>query len=413
MKPIKIVHFADVHLGMENYGKLDPETGLNSRLGDFTKSFDAIVDYVLKSNIDLVVFAGDAYKTRDPSPTYQREFAQRIYKIAAAGIPVVMVVGNHDFPGALSKADTLEIFPTLAVPNIYTFKKEGVETIKTKSGPIQVAGLPWFTRGQLLSKKEMMQKNNDDINKIATKKIVVKINYLSSRVKKEIPAILVAHASVEKAVYGSERQVTIGTELVTPIDVFHHSNFEAVLLGHLHKFQQIITHPPTIYSGSIERVDFGEEKETKGFILAKIFPQNNKFIVKTEFIKLPTRPFISIKIKIKTDDDDPTEKIIKEIEKHDLKEAIVKVIIAIPEEKALEVREGAIRDALKDANFIAGIIKEVQKGERIKIDQGFSDELANLDPIGLLEKYLKSKNVSKKRIKTLKKETQKLIEEDR
>jgi len=74
---IKLVHFADLHLGVENYGRLDPTTGLSSRLTDFLRAFDQVVDYALDeaNDVDLVVFAGDAFKTRDPSPTYQRAFA--------------------------------------------------------------------------------------------------------------------------------------------------------------------------------------------------------------------------------------------------------------------------------------------------------------------------------------------------
>ncbi|HLB95891.1 MAG TPA: exonuclease SbcCD subunit D [Patescibacteria group bacterium] len=414
MTPIKIVHFADVHLGMENYGKIDPQTGLNSRLGDFTKSFDEIVKYSIQNKIDLVAFAGDAYKTRDPSPTYQREFAQRIFQISSAGIPVVMVVGNHDFPNASGKADTLEIFPTLSVPNVHIFKKEGILTIQTKSGPIQVAGLPWFTRGQLLSKAEMVKMNLQDLNMTASQKLTEKINYLSARIDPKIPAILVAHAALEKAVYGSERQVMIGSEVVIPISAFHHSKFAAVLLGHLHKYQIIKDNasPPLIYSGSIERVDFGEEKETKGFVLTEIIFKNQRFLAQSKFMELPTRPFISIRKKISVFDKNPTEQIISEIKKRRLKSAVVKVIIEVPEEKSLEIRESAIREALKDADFIAGIIKEIQRGEKREINQGFSDEFLTLDTLGLLEKYLQSKKISRGRIGVLKKETQKLLEEE-
>jgi len=415
MKPIKIVHFADIHLGMENYGKIDPATGLNTRLADFTKSLDEIVDFSLKEKIDLVVFAGDAYKTREPSPTFQREFAKRIYRLAAADIPVVMVVGNHDFPNALGKADTLEIFPTLAVPNIHIFKKEELQIISTPAGPIQVAGLPWLVRSHVLSKTEMAQKNFDDLNNLAAKRVKEKIIYLSSLIKKEIPSIFVGHASIEKAVYGAERQVTIGSEIVIPLSAFFKTKFNAILMGHLHKHQEIPlskTGPPIIYSGSIERVDFGEEKEAKGFVLLELSPKDGSFKSKIFFKKLISRPFISIRTRIETTDNNPTQKIIQQIKKHQLKEAVVRVIIEVPEEKSLEIREGAIREALKEVSFIAGIIKEIQKGNRLKTEAGFSDELANLDALGLLEKYLRLQKKTRLRIEILKKETEKLLEEE-
>ena len=48
--------------------------GLSTRLLDFLCAFDQIVDHALTTNVDLIVFSGDAYKTREPSQTHQREF---------------------------------------------------------------------------------------------------------------------------------------------------------------------------------------------------------------------------------------------------------------------------------------------------------------------------------------------------
>ena len=36
---IKILHFSDLHLGVESYGRLDPATGLSSRLADFHRPY--------------------------------------------------------------------------------------------------------------------------------------------------------------------------------------------------------------------------------------------------------------------------------------------------------------------------------------------------------------------------------------
>ena len=89
---IRILHFADLHLGVENYGRLDPATGLSSRVADFLRAFDTLVEYALTNDVDLVLFAGDAFKTRTPSPTYQREFASRIRRLAVgAGIPTFLL----------------------------------------------------------------------------------------------------------------------------------------------------------------------------------------------------------------------------------------------------------------------------------------------------------------------------------
>jgi len=92
---MRLLHFADLHLGMENYGTLDTRLGYSSRVRDYLAAFDQVVDHAIEHRVDAVLFAGDAFKHRDPSPTIQREFAKRIRRLAAAEIPTVLLVGNH------------------------------------------------------------------------------------------------------------------------------------------------------------------------------------------------------------------------------------------------------------------------------------------------------------------------------
>ena len=112
LDPIRLLHFSDIHIGMENYGKLDPQTGVSSRIGDFLARLDEIVQYALDHDADLVVFAGDAFKTRDPDPTQQREFARRLKQLASR-MPVFLLVGNHDIPGIAARATSVDIFRAL------------------------------------------------------------------------------------------------------------------------------------------------------------------------------------------------------------------------------------------------------------------------------------------------------------
>src|SRR5277367_160981 len=69
---IRFVHTADIHFGMENYGRIDPKTGIHSRLLDFERALNACIDHAIAQEIDFFLFAGDAYKTANPSPTQQR-----------------------------------------------------------------------------------------------------------------------------------------------------------------------------------------------------------------------------------------------------------------------------------------------------------------------------------------------------
>jgi DNA repair protein SbcD/Mre11 len=101
---LRILHLADIHLGMENYGRINPSTGLSTRLGDFLHSLDVALDYAVEHEFDLVLLAGDVYKNRDPSPTVQREFARRVRRLSQAQIPTFLLVGNHDLPNTWARA---------------------------------------------------------------------------------------------------------------------------------------------------------------------------------------------------------------------------------------------------------------------------------------------------------------------
>src|SRR5256714_7406920 len=114
--PLRIAHLADTHIGMENYGRINPETGLNQRLHDFLNSLDQAIDGAIAASVDLIVFAGDIYKTRDPTPTHQREFARRGHPLASAGLKTVIVAGNHDIPLSAGGAPSRRIFPTPEIP---------------------------------------------------------------------------------------------------------------------------------------------------------------------------------------------------------------------------------------------------------------------------------------------------------
>jgi len=99
---------------MANYGRQDPETGLPLRVMDFLKSLDEIVDTAISEQVDCAIFAGDAYKNRDPAPTFQREWGKRIMRLSRAQIPTILLVGNHDVSPSVARAHAMEGIQHLA-----------------------------------------------------------------------------------------------------------------------------------------------------------------------------------------------------------------------------------------------------------------------------------------------------------
>lgn len=401
---MKLLHFSDIHIGMENYSKLDPQTGLSTQLLDFFKTFDFIVDTAIEEDCDAVVFAGDAYKTRDPNPTQQRGFADRVKKIAKKGIPFVLVVGNHDTPNAEGKANTLDIYSALEIDNVWVSRKPELLKIPTKSGLLQIVTLPWL--------------HKDDYRKVGDQ-----LKSLYDKIEPESPAIFLSHLEVEGASYGSEKGMAIANDVTIPLPLLQDKRLSYAALGHIHKHQVLGRNPLVVYCGSPQRIDFGEEKEEKGIILVTLSetkslsrmrdsnklrdssaaPQNDNIAYETtfQFISTNARQFLTITVDLKPNDPDPTQTILDEIKKHEIDEKIVRVTITIPADLDKEIEMDKIKKALSPAYYIASISRNVERRERLKIEG--QEEVERLTPVEALQKYFEAKKYSSQKIKELEK----------
>ena len=209
---MKLLHFADLHLGVERYGHTDPATGLSTRLGDFLAALDHVVDAAIAERVDAVLFAGDAYKNRDPSPTVQRELAMRIRRLVEAEIPLVMLVGNHDLPNAWGRATSVEIFQALAVPGVWIADQVGSLLLETRAGPLQVVHLPWITRSHLIGREDFRDMTMEEAQERILGLIGELVRQHAEALDPALPAVLLAHGTLSGATYGSERSVLLGQD---------------------------------------------------------------------------------------------------------------------------------------------------------------------------------------------------------
>lgn len=382
---MKFLHFADVHLGIENYGRIDPSTGLHTRLQDFIKCFSFAIDIALEEKVDLVLFAGDAYKTSNPTPTHQREFARQIYRLSEAKVPVIMINGNHDIPVSFGRATSLDIFDTLNVSGMRVVTESELLNIETKAGLVQFFGIPWPTKNLFLGKEEYKNFTDEEITLEIQKRVSDKIIEYARVVNPNIPAIFAAHLAAAEATYsGSERSAIIGRDPVFPTLILAQKEFDYVALGHIHKFQDLNldSHPPVVYSGSIERINFGEEKDDKGVCLVNIEKGKTSY----EFIPLPARKFVTIDVSI-SEEQEPTNALIREIEKYDLSEAVVRVFYTMSTEKEDLMDFKRINSALEGAFLVTTIAKKSKPEERRKRVEEITEDLGMLEA---MDKYIQN-----------------------
>jgi exonuclease SbcD len=414
-EPIRILHFADVHIGMERFGRIDPEWGVNSRVRDYLERLSDLVAYAIDHQVDLVIFAGDAYKTRNPNSTYRREFSWRIKRMADHGIPVVMIPGNHDLPPVSQRASTIEIFDTLNVPNIYVLDLDsGVQVIETRRGPIQIAPAPYPYTSELASSEAFRAASLQELDRRYTDFMTDVIRAMAREVRSrpEIPAVLVGHFSVDEAEVGSERGVMVGRDIRVPRAVLADDAWDYVALGHIHKYQDLNrgAHPPIVYSGSIERIDFGEEKEPKGWVLAQVRRGHTevRFI---PYYRKEARRFLTIDCDCRQAQD-PMQAILDRIRSEQdagrVAEAIVRVRLHLRDDQDPLVSDRSIRAALRDAFAVAGIHRNIDWAERRSLGAA---NLERLTPLELLAHYLDSRNTPEDQKKRLLEDAERLLAE--
>lgn len=345
---IRIMHFADTHFGVEKYGKIDPATGLNSRLLDFRESLLRAIEIALHENVDVAIFAGDAYKTRDPRQTEQREFAKCIRTLSDAGVPVVLLTGNHDLPVAKGKANAVEIYRTLGVRNVYVLSKPDLVRIETKSGALGVAAMPYLEKGVLIGRDELKNKTVDEVREYIEQKYCEYLAYLAAKVENAsdaTPTVLVGHFWVAGARLSSWQQGYLANskEPQVPLSELIRPTFDYVALGHIHRFQDLNPHgqPHVVYSGSPDRIDFGEREEEKGFVIADVYKGGANY----RFIPIETARKM-IDIEVDANCDDPTEKILQAIRSFSIRDNIVRLTYHIEAERDALVRHRDINEAL-------------------------------------------------------------------
>ncbi len=304
--------------------------------------------------------------------------------------------------------------------------------IQTKSGPVFVGWVPFPVRSRLLAQEEHKGASVEQLDKAVEKLIIEEMADLTrDAADQNMPRVLVGHFSVGGAVYGSERSVMLGRDLVIPKSALADPVWDYVALGHIHKHQNLnptpnpsparttragegnadsplqsgaapagegpgVGYPPVVYSGSLERIDFGEEVEDKGFCWMSLERRRTTW----EFVKVSARPFVTIKVDGR-DEADPTSAVIAKIQSRDpstgsgrgLKGAIVRVSVKLKEAQVASLREREIEKTLREAEVsnIAAIGKDVERETRAQLG-GASPE--TLTPTQLVEKYFMSKGRS-------------------
>lgn len=252
---MKLLHLSDTHLGFSAFSRLDPIEGINQRESDFYDAFRRAVDLAINLRPDVVIHAGDLFDTVRPQNRAIDFALRQMIRLSEAGIETVLISGNHSTPKIKETGTIFRIFEHL--PHIHSVHEPGIS--KVVVGDLTVHAVPHSVTPPL----------HEVVGDAAPSK-ATKYN------------VLVLHAGIlDSKTYRMDEF----NEQNVPASAVSR-DFDYVALGHFHHYTEV--RPRMFYSGSTERLGFGELGQAKGVVEVDLDAG------KTEFHELRTRGMIDI-----------------------------------------------------------------------------------------------------------------------
>lgn len=284
---MKIFHFSDSHLWitLEN----------TTREQDFYDNFELIINDILQKKPDIVIHSWDLFHTSKPSNKSISVVVENFLKLEKSWIKVIIIAWNHDTPRLTLTTHPFEIFKTLN--NFYVFYEPKIDSFEIDW--INFITLPHIHDEELF--KSEFRKVNDLI-----------INWKSN--------IFVSHFWISAREY-DEYTDEISWINILVEDLKTLKKFDYVALGHYHKNFSIWN---ISYSWSIEHTSFNQKNYKIWYNIFDNISQTK------EVFELPFRKMIdlwNIDCKIFEKTSDLMEKIKNDIDKYNIKKAIVKIIL--------------------------------------------------------------------------------------
>ncbi len=254
---LRLVHVSDFHLGVgfrQLVGDDVPGFVNNHILGNVKRS----VDYALDNDVDIYLVTGDIFNKMLYSLNYSPYLLELFKPLVDRGIYVILIAGNHDAPKTRGKHNALYVINKLGVDRIVYIESpdESVLTVDVDGYRVGFVALPFV-----------------NILRDADRKISRFIRESYDKIRDSDVKILATHLDVSGARY-SESDTLVRSFYMLPYRVnpssLHPNLFDYVALGHIHLHQQVGGYPNMWYAGSIDRVNFGEVGQPKGFLKVDI-----------------------------------------------------------------------------------------------------------------------------------------------
>lgn len=284
-----IAFTADLHV--DAYGsRLDPETGLNARLVDYLNMVRFVALQAFMLNARALIVAGDFTERRHPAPWLVSHIRDAL---SNGPERQVYLRGNHD--GEIAGG---------SIVSLLDYRDEATQTLQTGvsrprcelvADDVVIAAIPYLSRHWLRAQPGWDMISDAEVYRALGEQFLTIARGLYAESHKRYPdaaCVLVCHQTLAGAELSESQAAFLGDlDVVVDARALAAIGFEAVVAGHLHRHQVVVAGScPVLYAGSIERVDFGEESEPKGFIVADVAPGRFDW----RFIETPARRFVTL-----------------------------------------------------------------------------------------------------------------------
>lgn len=238
-RPLRIAHLADSHLGYRAMAKACPETGRNQRTVDIEQAFTDTIDDILRRDVDFIIHAGDLFHHTRPSWSTLRTFVRAMRRIEEAGIPTIIIGGNHDTPRLRTSGSVFSMLE-LALPLITFEAGYNLRELTYRDQTLTVHAVPHGSLTGPITPSPLM--NRDHRNLLVTHGLTPTVELRGG----------LAHEP--------------GEEILAP-DLLAH-DLDYVALGHFHIAGDQGRN--AWYAGSTERIGWGDETATPGYLLVTL-----------------------------------------------------------------------------------------------------------------------------------------------
>jgi exonuclease SbcD len=338
---MRVVICGDTHFGaVFGLGKSMPD-GVNTRVRDYENSFNRIVDYCISESIDVFIQTGDLFESRNPLPEHMSIVDSCIKRLSNAGILTIIIMGNHDYRrSGVNFSSSITSLASNDYLNVRIILEPQVVTVDNGGDSINILLVPY--RDKRMYGGGTSHEASAGYNR--------HMESMIDDISNDNPTIAVGHNFYYEGSYNDYG----GAEILADAKSF--DGCEMIAMGHQHNFRIVRKKSPmTIYTGSMDKLNFGDSNIDKYFI---DYDSLNK---KINFKKVQSRRLIDASIDlVGIPISDIDEKLTSIVDDIDASDSIVRIRVRVDESSSSAVNKNYIEDKLysSGAFFVSKVMVE-------------------------------------------------------